>query len=363
VKLIPNKTDNSGDTLSAEEFNSLKNEIQDIILETGQELSLSTLDQLRKAVSVYSRALYCRDTSSIENIITLSRPASLQDAPAYYNGLTVLFDTANANTGATTVNLNSLGIKKIRTSSDTDLVGGEVLANNIYILTYNPAFDSADGAFVLHPIGANIQSLIHNATSKTTPIDNDEMAIADSASAFSLKKLTWANLKATLKAYFDTLYMGFSTQGIMIVEDQKPYNVQGGASIAGINTRTLNTVTTNTITGASLASNQVTLPAGTYRIEASAPALSIHAHRILLKNVTSASYIASGTKEHSDWAGYYATTSSKLTVVATFTATTILQLDHDIQSVRATYGLGGSTGALSNTMPSVYARMIITKIG
>jgi hypothetical protein len=361
VKLIPNKTDNSGDTLSAEEFNSLKNEIQDIILETGQELSLSTLDQLRKAVSVYSRALYCRDTSSIENIITLSRPASLQDAPAYYNGLTVLFDTANANTGATTVNLNSLGIKKIRTSSDTDLVGGEVLANNIYILTYNPAFDSADGAFVLHPIGANIQSLIHNATSKTTPIDNDEMAIADSASAFSLKKLTWANLKATLKAYFDTLYMGFSTQGIMTVEDQKPYNAPGGSSIAGIQTRTLNTVTTNTITGASLASNQVTLPAGTYRIEASAPATfaGTGAHRVLLKNVTSASYIASGQRRASTSS---ADTLSHISTIITLASTTIFQLDHEIQTAYTTYGLGG-WGTLTNTMPSVYSRMVITKIG
>ncbi len=46
---------------------------------------------------------------------------------------------------------------------------------------------------------------IHNATSKTTPIDADELGIWDSVSS-SLKKLTWANLKATAKTYFDTLY-------------------------------------------------------------------------------------------------------------------------------------------------------------
>jgi hypothetical protein len=46
----------------------------------------------------------------------------------------------------------------------------------------------------------------HAAASKATPVDADEMPLADSAAAWGLKKLTWANLKSTLKAYFDTVY-------------------------------------------------------------------------------------------------------------------------------------------------------------
>lgn len=46
---------------------------------------------------------------------------------------------------------------------------------------------------------------IHAATNKTTPVDADEFGIYDSVSGL-LNKLTWANLKATLKTYFDTLY-------------------------------------------------------------------------------------------------------------------------------------------------------------
>lgn len=38
----------------------------------------------------------------------------------------------------------------------------------------------------------------HAAASKTTPVDADELPLADSASFFSLKKLTWSNIKATL---------------------------------------------------------------------------------------------------------------------------------------------------------------------
>lgn len=44
----------------------------------------------------------------------------------------------------------------------------------------------------------HIASLIHAATAKTTPANGDEFAILDSATSFSLKKVTFANLKSTI---------------------------------------------------------------------------------------------------------------------------------------------------------------------
>ncbi len=52
----------------------------------------------------------------------------------------------------------------------------------------------------------NVGSTIHGATSKSTPVDADEFGLIDSAASNVLKKLTFANLKATLKTYFDSLY-------------------------------------------------------------------------------------------------------------------------------------------------------------
>jgi hypothetical protein len=52
----------------------------------------------------------------------------------------------------------------------------------------------------------SIATILHAATSKATPVDADELPLIDSAASYGLKKLTWANLKATAKAYFDTLY-------------------------------------------------------------------------------------------------------------------------------------------------------------
>lgn len=57
---------------------------------------------------------------------------------------------------------------------------------------------------------ANTAYQTNSATSKTTPVDADELPLADSAASYALKKLTWANLKATVKSYFDTLYVGLT---------------------------------------------------------------------------------------------------------------------------------------------------------
>ncbi len=59
------------------------------------------------------------------------------------------------------------------------------------------------------PVSMGTASEIHGASPKATPVDADELGLVDSAASWVLKKLTWANLKATLKTYFDTLYAKF----------------------------------------------------------------------------------------------------------------------------------------------------------
>lgn len=51
-----------------------------------------------------------------------------------------------------------------------------------------------------------IAAITHAGTGKTTPVDNDEIPLADSATTYGFKKLLWSSIKATLKTYFDTIY-------------------------------------------------------------------------------------------------------------------------------------------------------------
>lgn len=53
---------------------------------------------------------------------------------------------------------------------------------------------------------SSLGTLIHGLTNKVTPVDADEFTLADSAASWIAKHVTWANIKATLKTYFDGLY-------------------------------------------------------------------------------------------------------------------------------------------------------------
>jgi len=68
------------------------------------------------------------------------------------------------------------------------------------------------------PTQANFEEFIDSAvldgaTAKTTPIDADSVALLDSADSNALKLTTWANVKAVLKTYFDTLYLPLTGAG------------------------------------------------------------------------------------------------------------------------------------------------------
>lgn len=57
---------------------------------------------------------------------------------------------------------------------------------------------------------AMIAAVVSALAAKTTPVDADIFAIVDSVSG-NLQKLTLSNIKSTLKTYFDTLYIAISS--------------------------------------------------------------------------------------------------------------------------------------------------------
>ncbi|NIW97186.1 MAG: hypothetical protein GWN13_02865 [Phycisphaerae bacterium] len=101
----------------------------------------------------------------------------------------------------------------------------------------------------------------------------------------------------------------------------------------------MNTVLTNEITGASLSSNAITLPAGKYYIEASAPAYEVERHMVRLYNTTDSSLVISGTSEFTNTSNQI---SNRSFVSGRFliTAEKAFEIQHQCQTTRATSGFG-----------------------
>lgn len=59
----------------------------------------------------------------------------------------------------------------------------------------------------------DIEKTIANAAAKTTPVNGDLFVMIDSAASNILKVVSWTNIKATLKTYFDAIYFPFSLSG------------------------------------------------------------------------------------------------------------------------------------------------------
>ena len=59
--------------------------------------------------------------------------------------------------------------------------------------------------------GTTLGPTINGLVSKTTPVNADMIPLMDSAASNATKKVSWTNIKTTLKTYFDTLYIGKST--------------------------------------------------------------------------------------------------------------------------------------------------------
>jgi hypothetical protein len=71
----------------------------------------------------------------------------------------------------------------------------------------------------------------HGSTAKSTPVDADEMPLADSAASFGLKKLSWAALKARMLEYI--LPPGGDPGQALIKTTTTDYDVEWGTIVSG----------------------------------------------------------------------------------------------------------------------------------
>lgn len=159
---------------------------------------------------------------------------------------------------------------------------------------------------------------------------------------------------ASLNANFSAVSSSFAT-----FNETQANGTDGGASVATTwTTRVLNTTVINGITGASLATNQVTLPAGTYTVTVFSPLRNTNLTKIRLYNITDSAIIQVGQNCNFDSAG---SVGAVATLQAQFTlaASKALAVQYYCQSAVATFGLGR---AISASTSEIYTSIQIQKI-
>lgn len=128
------------------------------------------------------------------------------------------------------------------------------------------------------------------------------------------------------------------------VQDQETSGTNGGTFTGGSwQTRVLNTIVANAESILTLASNRITLVAGTYRVLAFAPVYAVDNHQLMLFNVTANTPLLYGQSQFAS-ASNGVGNSALLTGRFTVSGTTVIELQHQCHTTQATYGLGVNTG-------------------
>jgi len=125
-----------------------------------------------------------------------------------------------------------------------------------------------------------------------------------------------------------------------LIRDEKPSGSDGGPFSSGAwQRRDLNAVASDLGGFVTLASNQVTLPAGSYRVRAICPAYYVNRHQARLQNVTDGTTVALGTSAYAVTTGYefgHSEVVGYFTIVAAKT----FELQHRCETSRTGNGFG-----------------------
>lgn len=143
------------------------------------------------------------------------------------------------------------------------------------------------------------------------------------------------------------------------IRDEQSSGADGGTFVSGAwQKRTLNTTKTNEISGASVSTSVITLPAGTYYLDAVAPAFSVGGHKAKWRNTSDNSDTIIGSSaqtSQSDFDSSPAFVNGRFTIAGTKN----FELQHRCTVSEGTKGFGEAS---SFSVVEVYADIKIWKV-
>jgi len=328
---------------------------------------------------------FSTDTASLtyapSSAYTLS---TLQNAPV---GTFITFTyAANTNTRTQTTTAPT------QTTADMNTNG--IL---IYTRAYNAASTSGNPSAIAIQIGKGLKGVSQNlykAVGKVTAGNLDHFIFGNFSSGARLKEYNeitgilvvdagFVNPFVTSGAIFSFSDTSEATSGYLVINaaktpaltgvpllqpriatlsDVKASGTAGGTATSGsYQTRTLNTLSDPSGIVTSLASNQFTLPAGEYYIEAFAPTYGTGINKFKIRNVTDSidSIIGPSNYAALSASGDRSSSSGDLKGTLVISSSKIFELQHRVSSTKATDGYGLAATFGDN---EVYSILKITRV-
>lgn len=147
MRNIAVKTDNVGDTLAAGAFNTnFGTELEGVCTsadftldpEAGPDVNTTMLSQ---SIAAYANAGSQYQDSGAADAYVLAIATNLKSVSEYYDGMMVVFKAGNTNTGASTINVASLGVKDLETEAGVVLDANAIVADKFYFAVYSLSDD------------------------------------------------------------------------------------------------------------------------------------------------------------------------------------------------------------------------------
>ena len=163
--------DDSAPQCDAEYLNSVRAEVNSIITNTGLTPTTATLTQLETAVSIYAAGGDFYTDSGVADAYVLSTIGSKNAPDDYFVGMAVRFLPGNANTGASTINVATLGSINIKLADgSSDPASGDIGTTEIQLTYDGTVFRISSRASVA--AAAPVDNVVTvTSTSNATTID------------------------------------------------------------------------------------------------------------------------------------------------------------------------------------------------
>jgi hypothetical protein len=117
--------------------------------------------------------------SGAVNTVVLTLPLNVQAPPAYFNGYRVTFRPIAANTGATTINVNGLGLRDLRSYRDEVLTGSELSTTVDAVAVFSAALNR----FLLVENSGRTRKVVFTTSGNYTPSPGVRHVIVEAVGA------------------------------------------------------------------------------------------------------------------------------------------------------------------------------------